>query len=92
MMTPIEPEGAITLIEMLKQSGPTITFLVGAVFWLNKRADKTDESLRRVEESMDRKLNNGIKAELSETKQRLANIEGQLAVMPRRKTDMEELL
>lgn len=70
-------------MSILSESGPTIAFLVGGVFWLSRRVDA-------IEQRVDQKLNNGIKAELSKTQQRLANIEGQLAALPRRRTDSGE--
>lgn len=76
----MEPESTTALLQILQESGPTITALIAAVFWLNNR-------VQRIEDRVDTKLNNGIKEELSKMNGRVSSIEGQLMSIPKRKTD-----
>ena len=60
-----------------------IAALGAAVKWIAGRISK-------IEDMVDRKLNNGIKSELTDLKVAIADIKGQIRAMPRRKDDIED--
>ena len=67
--------------------------LVLAVVWQALKNLKIDlsqmrEQIHEVKTDVDRKLNNGIKDEMTQVRESVARIEGQMAVMPRRKDDV----
>ena len=66
----------------LGQIGAQITALIAAIKWLAGRISK-------IEDMVDRKLNNGIKSELTDLKVAIADIKGQIRAMAPRKDDIE---
>lgn len=73
----MEPESTTALLTILQESGPTTAALVIAMFWLNKRVET-------IKDTVEAKLNNGIRDELNTLRTDIAIIKTQ---MPKRKTD-----